>query len=122
MKKLLLAALLVVPGLIVAASPAAAKSDATYKADCRDPFPLCAEVANPQEAFGNYYVGHDEPSLEFYSSTPGSGNHAQFQLTIPIEPSGSFTQSKGYDFELHPAFWFGMAMCDTQSYPEQVPT
>jgi hypothetical protein len=36
---------------------------------------------------------------------------------MPTEPSGSFSQTNGYDFELHPAFWFGMAMCDTQSYP-----
>jgi hypothetical protein len=26
------------------------------------------------------------------------------------------------NFELHPAFWFGMAMCDTFSYPEQSAT
>jgi hypothetical protein len=94
----------------------------TYRPDCRDPFPLCTEVANPQEAFGNYYVGHDEPSVEFYSHTAGSGNHVQYKLTIPTEPAGPFSKSKGYDFELHPAFWFGMAMCDTQSYPEQLPT
>jgi hypothetical protein len=29
---------------------------------------------------------------------------------------------KSFNFELHPAFWFGMAMCDTQSYPEQLST
>src|SRR5207302_8109753 len=27
-----------------------------------------------------------------------------------------------FNFQLHPAFWFGMAMCDVQSYPEQVST
>jgi hypothetical protein len=96
---------------------AGASGYSSYKPDCADPFPLCTEVANPQEAFGNYYVGHDEPSVEFYSNTPGSGNHAQYQLTIPTEPSGPFSMTNGYDFELHPAFWFGMAMCDTQSYP-----
>jgi hypothetical protein len=80
---------------------------------------LCTEVADPRAAFGNYYVGHDEPSLEFYSNAPGSGNHMQYQLTIPSEPTGPFSQTKGYDFELHPTFWFGMAMCDTQSFPEQ---
>jgi hypothetical protein len=92
-----------------------------YHADCTDPFPLCAEVSDPQAAFGNYYVGHDEPSMLFYSNTAGSGNHVQYHLTIPTEPTttaSSFSLSKGYDFELHPAFWFGMAMCDTQSYPE----
>lgn len=91
------------------------------KPDCKEGgVPLCAEVADPEAAFGtNYYVGHDEPSTEFYSNTPGSGNHMRYQLTIPTEPSGPFSQTKGYDFELRPTFWFGMAMCDTQSYPEQ---
>jgi hypothetical protein len=108
------------PAAAKAGAPAAASQGSTaYKPDCRDPFPICTEVANPKEAFGNYYVGHDEPSTLFYSNTPGSGNHMQYQLTIPTEPSGPFSQTNGYDFELHPAFWFGMAMCDTQSYPEQ---
>jgi hypothetical protein len=104
--------------LAISGTPAVSSSYSSYKPDCGDPFPLCTEVSNPQDAFGNnYYVGHDEPSTLFYSHTPGSGNHAQYQLTIPTEPSGPFSTSKGYDFELHPAFWFGMAMCDTQSYP-----
>jgi hypothetical protein len=101
---------------------ARAGDSAGYKLDCGDPKLLCTEVANPQEAFGNYYVGHDEPAVEFYSQIAGSGNRAQYSLTIPTEPTGPFSQSKGYDFELHPAFWFGMAMCDTQSYPQQLKT
>ena len=108
------------PAAAKAGAPAAASQGSTaYKPDCADPFPMCTEVANPKEAFGNYYVGHDEPATLFYSNTPGSGNHMQYQLTIPTEPSGPFSQAKGYDFELHPTFWFGMALCDTQSYPEQ---
>jgi hypothetical protein len=102
--------------------PGAAAASPGYKADCRDSLPLCAEVANPQEAFGSYYIGHDEPSVEFYSNTAGSGNHVQYQLTMPREPTGPFSATKGYDFALHPAFWFGMAMCDTQSFPEQLHT
>src|SRR5215831_17653539 len=44
----------------VGAPAAASQSSTTYKPDCTDPFPLCTEVANPQEAFGtSYYVGHD---------------------------------------------------------------
>src|SRR5258706_8413578 len=123
------AAALVAAALAMAGAPAAAKagepaaaspSSTAYKPDCADPFPLCTEVANPREAFGtSYYVGHDEPSTLFYSNTPGAGSHVRYQLTIPTEPAGLFSQTNGYDFELHPAFWFGMAMCDTQSYPEQ---
>ena len=80
---------------------------------------MCAEVQDPQAAFHtSKYVGHDEPSTLFYSNVPGSGNRMQYNLTIPSQPAGAYTNSKSYDFQLHPAFWFGMAMCDTFSYPE----
>jgi hypothetical protein len=103
---------------LVTAGPSVQAETYSSKPDCAE-LAICTEVANPQEAFGNYYVGHDEPSTEFYSNVPGSGNRSQYQLTIPTEPAGAFSKSKGYDFELHPAFWFGMALCDTFSYPEQ---
>jgi hypothetical protein len=92
------------------------------KTSCWYSSALCTEIANPQDFWGNWYVGHDEPSVLFYSSTPGSGNRMTYQLTIPRDPALPFSQSKSYNFELHPAFWFGMAMCDTQSYPETVST
>jgi hypothetical protein len=80
---------------------------------------MCAEVQDPVTAFHTTkYVGHDEPSTLFYSNVPGSGNRMQYNLTVPKEPAGGFSKTNGYDFELHPAFWFGMAMCDTFSYPE----
>ena len=106
---------------LVSAGPAVQAQPYTSKPSCAD-LAICTEVANPQEVFGNYYVGHDEPSVEFYSNVPGSGNNNTYQLTIPSDPSGPFSKSNGYNFELHPAFWFGMAMCDNFSYPEQVPT
>jgi hypothetical protein len=81
---------------------------------------MCTEVYDSEAVFGEgQYVGHDEPSTLFYSTTPGSGNRAQYQLTIPSDPAGPYDTSKSYNFMLRPAFWFGMAMCDTQSYPEQ---
>jgi len=115
------AAGLVAATLAMSGTPAgASQKSPPYKPDCADGIRLCTEVADPEAAFGtSSYVGHDEPATLFYSNTPGSGNHMQYQLTIPTEPSGPFSQANGYDFELHPAFWFGMAMCDTQSYPEQ---
>jgi hypothetical protein len=84
---------------------------------------LCAEVANSDEVFG-HYVGHDEPSALFYSNTPGSGNHARYDLTLPTDPSPShpLADAKSYAFELSGADWFGMAICATQSFPEQVRT
>jgi hypothetical protein len=85
---------------------------------------LCPDVANPSEVFGDEYVGHDEPSLLFYSNTPGSGNQLRYNLTLPRDPTPAHPTApgKGYNFELNGAFWFGMALCDTQSYPEQVST
>jgi hypothetical protein len=83
---------------------------------------LCAEVANPKEVFGDEYVGHDEPSAVFYSNKPGSGNRNQYEVVLPHDPSPSNPMAKSYHFELNGAIWFGMALCDTQSYPEQVST
>jgi hypothetical protein len=82
---------------------------------------LCTDVAESDEAFGTY-VGHDEPSNLFYSNIPGSGNQMQWQLRLPTDPatkSGGMPKSnkQSFNFQLHPAFWFGMAMCDTQSDP-----
>jgi hypothetical protein len=85
----------------------------------------CTEVLDSEAVFGEgVYVGHDEPSTLFYSNRPGSGNSNQWQLTLPKDPTPTapLTPGKAYNFQLHPAFWFGMAMCDTQSYPEQVST
>jgi hypothetical protein len=83
---------------------------------------LCADVYDPTIASGGaYYVGHDEPATLFYSNKPGAGNNDFYVLRLPKEPPVQPNQSgKGGtdNFQLHPAFWFGMAMCDTQSYPE----
>ena len=86
---------------------------------------VCTEVANPREVFGNdRYVGHDEPSNIFYSATPGAGNRMSYDVTLPTDPSPTNPSAPGksYQAELNGALWFGMALCDTQSYPEQVST
>src|SRR5215472_16074432 len=102
---------------------AAASSSSSYgsRISCGNNIRLCAEVSDPVAAFG-HYVGHDEPSALFYSNVPGSGNHMQYNVTLPVEPAGAFSDAKAYSFENSPAFWFGMAMCDTQSYPESSST
>jgi hypothetical protein len=84
----------------------------------------CTEVANPSEIFGSEYVGHDEPSTVFYSNIPGAGNHMEYSVRLPHDPSPANpnTPGKSYNFELNGALWFGMALCATQSYPEQVST
>ena len=83
----------------------------------------CAEVADWKDAGFEYYVGHDEPSLLFYSNRPGSGNDSTYKLTLPTEPAtapdASGSSPVTWDFQLHPTFWFGMILCAAGSYPEQ---
>jgi hypothetical protein len=45
---------------------------------------LCAE--NHYNYLNGQRIGHDEPALLFYSSTPGSGNSAIYNLTLPKDP------------------------------------
>jgi hypothetical protein len=66
------------------------------------------------------YIGHDEPSVIFYSSIPGSGNQSIYTIILPKDPPTPPKQDGSggtWNFQLHPTFWLGMAMCDTQSAP-----
>jgi hypothetical protein len=78
---------------------------------------FCAEQA---EIPGYEYVGHDEPSILFYSNEHGSGYTNVWRARLPKEPP-TLPQQDGkggvWNFQLHPAWWFGMAMCDSQSSP-----
>jgi hypothetical protein len=91
--------------------------------NCAQASAMCTEVANSKAVFG-HYVGHDEPSMLFFSHKNGSGNHMSYNVTLPTNPSATDPNlpNKSYSFELSGAEWFGMAICDTQSYPEQVKT
>ena len=82
---------------------------------------VCPDVAESDDVFGSY-IGHDEPSAVFYSNKPGSGNHMQYSVRLPGDPSPQNPDTKSYQQELNATFWFGLALCDTQSYPEQVST
>ena len=86
---------------------------------CDDNASLCTETFEPRNYEGNY-TGHDEPSLVFYSNKAGSGNSNHYLIQLPKDPPKQPTQDGTggtFNFQLHPAFWFGMAMCDTQSAP-----
>ena len=88
--------------------------------NCSESTALCAEPLD-SIGYGNEYTGHDEPSLLFYSNTPGSGNSNFYQLRLPTDPKKPPTQDglgPTWNFQLHPAFWLGMALCDNQSAPE----
>jgi hypothetical protein len=82
---------------------------------------LCTEANDPYTVNGSTYrSGHDEPSLLFYSNKAGSGNSNDYQLTLPTDPTtppANDGSGGTWNFQLHPAFWFGMALCDDQSAP-----
>jgi hypothetical protein len=68
------------------------------------------------------YIGHDEPDATFLSNAPGSGGNVTWTETLGRDPSGTPGNSHpGRDlskwFELSPAPWFSMALCDPNSYP-----
>ena len=70
-----------------------------------------------------HYIGHDEPSLRFLSSRPGSGSDVTFVERLPVEPHRLPTvRHPGSDvthtFELSVAPWFSMQLCDPNSDPE----
>jgi hypothetical protein len=83
---------------------------------------LCADVYTQ---LGDEYVGHDEPSLEFKSSEPGSGNDITYQVRLPDDPPQK-PRADGsggtWNFELRPTFWFGLTLCDSESAPEYTKT
>jgi hypothetical protein len=78
---------------------------------------FCAEQGDIP---GYEYVGHDEPSVLFYSNKKGSGYNNVWRARLPKEPP-TLPQQDGkggvWNFQLHPAWWFGMALCDSQSSP-----
>ncbi len=86
---------------------------------CQSQRSLCADPA--EQTLGEY-VGHDEPSLEFKSGVPGSGNDMTYTVTLPRNPkalpNASGAGGTTWDFQLRPTFWFGLTLCDTESSPE----
>jgi hypothetical protein len=86
---------------------------------CDDNNPLCPDTFRRTNYEGNY-IGHDEPSVLFYDDRPGAGNSSIYRMTLPKDPAFQPKQDGTggtYNFQLHPAFWLGMAMCDPESSP-----
>jgi hypothetical protein len=123
-------AVLVLPvGLLAQASPTSAASRTSGEARASGAPPaslcethtfLCADTSRHKNYEGDY-TGHDEPAISFHSNLPGSGNQAKYNLILPRDSAAAPTQNgKGgtWNFQLHPAFWLGMVMCDPQSSPE----
>jgi hypothetical protein len=89
------------------------------KADCTDPI----QVRNGKATRfldNGWYVGHDEPSIKFISNKPGSGNQMTYFMQLPIDPAATPTPTGSVtDYgELSVAPWFGLPICDPNSYPQ----
>jgi hypothetical protein len=114
-RALFCAGLLLLSGSLAQASP---PSHEFFQ--CNEPSGiLCAEQRN-NPGGSEYYVGHDEPAVLFYSNTPGAGFNNTYRLRLPKDPPLLPKQDGSggtWNFQLRPAFWFGMAMCDDQGDP-----
>src|SRR5580700_524560 len=102
--------------------------------DCNGLSPIQAGVkddlacADPRGSWGGRfyengkYIGHDEPSVRFLSSAPGSGNDITFTERLPVEPAARPTvahpgKDVTHSFELTIAPWFSTTVCDPNSAP-----
>jgi hypothetical protein len=112
-----LGAALALVATAASANAGAQSPTSQVKFSCHSGNFLCTEVSDPEMVFHQEYVGHDEPSLLFYSQHPGSGNRMQYKGILPKEPPSQYIPGRSYSFMNYIAFWYGMAMCDTQSYP-----
>jgi len=98
-------------------APGFAVSPSAY--DCDEDGALCAETADAI-GYNGAYTGHDEPSLLFYSNISGSGNRMTWRIKLPADPPTPPNQlgtGGTFNFQLRPAFWVGMTVCDDQSAP-----
>jgi len=125
-----------------AAAPARSASGTSYKSrgfgdlDCNGHSPIqrpikvgdyaCAEVhggpSNGHLEDNGYYIGHDEPLLQFYSNKPGSSTNLSYVQTLPHDPKALPTvhgplKDTTHFFELMPTLWYAMALCDPNSFP-----
>jgi len=115
---LALATLVGVPsGTVAAGSGSSAASGGDPFCEARPT--LCPDPSS-RSNYEGAYVGHDEPAVIFYSSRSGSGNNNTWQLRLPHEaPTMPKQDGTGgtWNFQRSIAFWFGMVLCESQSYP-----
>ena len=110
--------LLAVVGVIGSSQAAIGAGHSEYGLACESGKIMCQD---PAANLPGHYIGHDEPSVGFVSSRPGSGNDVTYTVRLPKNPKMQPTQNeKGgtWDFQLRPTFWIGMVLCDSQSAPE----
>ena len=86
---------------------------------CTDPIKVLNGKATRFSDNG-WYIGHDEPSVKFISSRPGSGNTMTYVMKLPRDPARAPTPNGSvvHYAQLSPAPWFGLPICDPKSYPQ----
>jgi hypothetical protein len=117
-----------------APGPASVKPNAIGELDCNGLSPIQKPVKNVLQCIdprgtwddrfydNGHYIGHDEPSIRFVSSRPGSGDAVTYTERLPVEPRALPTvHTPGHDvthtFELTIAPWFSITVCDPDSTP-----
>ena len=68
-----------------------------------------------------HYIGHDEPSVKFLSNAAGSASAMTYVMRLAVDPKATPTVTSprvSHYAELSPAPWFGLALCDPKSYPQ----
>jgi hypothetical protein len=90
------------------------------KALCVDPVKREADGSSYRFLDNGHYVGHDEPSVKFISHAAKSGNTMSYDVQLPVDPKKAPTTSLSVTKygELSLAPWFGLPMCDPNSYPQ----
>src|SRR6267143_1176455 len=107
------------PTLDAGVAGSAVSYDCYYGTWGSSPSHPCADpLAALEAAGGSSYVGHDEPDIQFYSSVAGSGNSMTWTLNLPsTDPTPTSSGSGVASYQLYPALWFSMSLCDPNSYP-----
>jgi hypothetical protein len=101
-------------------SPKYAPARPMMRSLCTDPIHISEQGKASRLTDNGWYVGHDEPSVKFISSTAGSGNAMVYYMQLPVDPAAPPTADGSVtDYgELSIAPWFGLPMCDGKSYPQ----
>jgi hypothetical protein len=97
----------------------------TIQTSVRSSF-VCADLhgANGGRFYDNgWYIGHDEPTIQFLSTKPGTGDNVTWNQQLPVDPAAAPTDNSPgspvtHTFELTVAPWLSMMMCDPNSYPQ----
>jgi len=82
---------------------------------------VCADPIGPggSRLYDNgWYLGHDEPSIQFFSTASPSSSDMEWRITIPgTDPTPSQSGTSVASFENYITFWFSLALCDPNSTP-----